>query len=644
RRDSAGAREPPARGLARHPRAVPPWLPAATVWMGQAHWRAAEACVGVAKRLDPEHLQVRLAGEQVMMAPPGDTPIPDDWQALIAADVPQPTLAVCLIVRDEATQIDACLQSVQGADEIIVLDTGSVDDTAKVASRWGAQIHYAAWTEDFAAARNEALAHVTADWVLIIDADERLEGDLATVRRSIDDHGGDQTVLCPLVFNHGQDAQSGTRFRVGRCFANLPNHRFKGRIHERVVSTDGEAIIEWAVDTWRFRHEGYSGTPAHRQAKAERNMALLRRWLQEEPTDPDAHYYAGLELATIGDLNRASAELHAAFEAFTDDASRGLAMLHQLMILEMGGRHNDIVALGEAYQGLCRHLPDYWLALGVAYESIGRKDQAKHCFHEAAQLPADGAAVFETDGARTWKPHLYLAQLAANVGDHTTVMAEVQPLMATYGDHPRLACLYFYGLIAQDRVAEAEAFMVTALSHPATPDAMAEGMVRVLEPLGERASSLFDRLYQLPGAYQAVVRRLMATADWQELVRYSEASVPVIGAEAWLHQAYAWAELQQPAEAEVAYGRAISANPELGLAWHNLGVLSARREDWQTARLAFEGALNVTPRSFPAMIELIEVLAKLGDTDAALPIFQEANQLLPEHPEVIRLAEVLGVR
>ncbi|MBC7542587.1 MAG: tetratricopeptide repeat protein, partial [Candidatus Sericytochromatia bacterium] len=194
------------------------------------------------------------------------------------------------------------------------------------------------------------------------------------------------------------------------------------------------------------------------------------------------------------------------------------------------------------------------------------------------------------------------------------------------------------------RVADAEAFMVHALSDPATPATVAEGMVRVLEPLGERAFPLFDRLYQLPGAYHAVIRRLMATSDWPELQRYAEASVPVIGAEAWLHQAYAFSELQQPAEAEVAYGRAISADPELGLAWHNLGVLSARREDWQTARLAFEGALSVAPASFPAMIELIEVLAKLGDTDAALPIFQEANQLLPEHPEVIRLAEVLGVR
>jgi glycosyltransferase involved in cell wall biosynthesis len=93
-------------------------------------------------------------------------------------------LSAALIVRDEAEHLDACLASLGGlVDEIVVVDTGSRDDSLEVAQRHGAVIGHEAWESDFLTPRNRALDLASGDWILYIDADERVRpADHATVR------------------------------------------------------------------------------------------------------------------------------------------------------------------------------------------------------------------------------------------------------------------------------------------------------------------------------------------------------------------------------------------------------------------------------------------------------------------------------
>ncbi len=86
-----------------------------------------------------------------------------------------PTLSLCMIVRNEEHTLPNCLNSVKDlVDEIIIVDTGSIDRTKEIASQFTSNIHDFAWIDDFSAARNEALKHATGDWLLILDADETL--------------------------------------------------------------------------------------------------------------------------------------------------------------------------------------------------------------------------------------------------------------------------------------------------------------------------------------------------------------------------------------------------------------------------------------------------------------------------------------
>ena len=95
-------------------------------------------------------------------------------------------LSLSMIVRDEAAQIEACLRSVQGfAEELVVVDTGSTDNTVALAQAMGARVEQIEWPGDFAPARNQALQFVSGDWVLVLDADEQLRPEAMAPLRAL---------------------------------------------------------------------------------------------------------------------------------------------------------------------------------------------------------------------------------------------------------------------------------------------------------------------------------------------------------------------------------------------------------------------------------------------------------------------------
>ena len=157
----------------------------------------------------------------------------------------QPTVALCVIARDEEAMIGACLASARPAvDQMVVIDTGSRDNTAAIAHAAGAEVHHLAWTGDFSAARNEALKHVRCDWVLVLDCDERLASwAFQAIREGIRSARAEAYVL-PLTDASELDAppnevvqgrmalrESVWLLRLFRFSADL---RWKGRVHEHV--------------------------------------------------------------------------------------------------------------------------------------------------------------------------------------------------------------------------------------------------------------------------------------------------------------------------------------------------------------------------------------------------------------------------
>ena len=147
-------------------------------------------------------------------------------------------LSACLIAKNEALTLPKCLESLQGvADEIILVDTGSTDKTVEIAESFGAKVFYYEWTNDFSAARNEALLHASGDFILVIDADEFLEEahkqKLRDFLTTTDAEGIFITVKNYLGSLSNLTSVMG--IRVMRLFRR--GHFYTGAIHEQVADS-----------------------------------------------------------------------------------------------------------------------------------------------------------------------------------------------------------------------------------------------------------------------------------------------------------------------------------------------------------------------------------------------------------------------
>ena len=87
-----------------------------------------------------------------------------------------PKISLCMIVKNEEANLEACLRPVCGlVDEIVVVDTGSSDRTREIASDLGARVFDFPWCDDFSAARNESQRYARGEWVFWLDADDRVD-------------------------------------------------------------------------------------------------------------------------------------------------------------------------------------------------------------------------------------------------------------------------------------------------------------------------------------------------------------------------------------------------------------------------------------------------------------------------------------
>lgn len=204
-------------------------------------------------------------------------------------------ISLCMIVKNEERFLPGCLQSVTGlVGEIVVVDTGSTDQTVEIARSFGAKVYNFKWNNDFAAARNFALRHCTLPWILYLDADERLHPEYhSEIRKAIEANQADAFYLKVYSNVSGILGNVPHIQAYPRLFKKLPGARFEGKIHEQITPSLKRLKARFKYLDVTIEHLGYEQDDEVLREKIQRNLQYLKNQVKKEPNNAYALFQLG---------------------------------------------------------------------------------------------------------------------------------------------------------------------------------------------------------------------------------------------------------------------------------------------------------------------------------------------------------------
>jgi tetratricopeptide (TPR) repeat protein len=353
-------------------------------------------------------------------------------------------ISLCAIIKNESHRIADCLDSVQGfVDEAIVVDTGSTDDTVRIAKQHGAKVFKFDWCDDFAAARNYSLKQASGDWILVLDADEKLE---ISAKNRLKQLIQQRDCLSANLLRHEIGAQQSPYSLVSRFFRRHPNICFSGCYHESIddsvtkIRQHDSHWLVYEVPAVSILHYGYQSSEIKLKGKQDLAKRLMHKHLEEFPNDAYMHSKLGalyvesglprqgLELIQQGidllvqsnDSNpqvRFELYYHAAI-AYSHQSDWQLAenFYQQALVLAISdlvklpalnnlgnlwqaqGKHQQAIA---AYQQVTQIAPDFakgFYNLGIALKSSGQMQSATLAYQQVIALDPEFADAYQNLG------------------------------------------------------------------------------------------------------------------------------------------------------------------------------------------------------------------------------------------------------
>ena len=243
-------------------------------------------------------------------------------------------LSLSMIVRNEEARLATCLASVKGfADEMVVVDTGSMDATVAIAEQAGARVEQMEWPGDFAPARNHALQYLKGDWVLVLDADEQLRPEVIPSLKAL---MAQPDVLVINLLRYEIGAAMAPYSSVSRLFRRHPSIQWSRPYHS-MIDESVQALIT-SEPQWRIAncsepailHDGYRPELLSGSDKADRLREAMEDDLKRHPGDPYASAKLGGLLISEGRASEAIPLLRQGLEGATAQSSERYELLLHL--------------------------------------------------------------------------------------------------------------------------------------------------------------------------------------------------------------------------------------------------------------------------------------------------------------------------
>jgi glycosyltransferase involved in cell wall biosynthesis len=320
------------------------------------------------------------------------------------------TISLCMIVKNEEAVIGRCLASVQDiVDEIIIVDTGSSDQTKEIVKQYTDKIYDFEWIHDFAAARNYAFSLATQDYILWLDADDvLLQADKVKFQELKKTLSADVDAVS-MFYNLAVNSQGivSSRLRRNRLVKRAKGFKWIGAVHEYVEVYGNIVSSDVAVTHQPLEHD------------ADRNLKIYEQRLRKgEVFSPRDLYYFANELKDHGLLNRAI-EYYQKFlatnQGWVEDNIGACGKLSDCFF-ELNDDENKLKYI---YLSFNYDTPraEFCCRLGFHHLNANRIKQAIFWYKVATELekPTENWGLVSYD-CWTWLPHIQLCVCYSRVG------------------------------------------------------------------------------------------------------------------------------------------------------------------------------------------------------------------------------------
>lgn len=327
-------------------------------------------------------------------------------------------LTLCMIAKNEAQCIATCLESVQDhVNEIIVVDTGSDDNTRDICRSFGAKVLDHAWNHDFAAARNVGLGCATGDWILWLDADEEVDQDDIQKLHEVIQNTAEDFLAIHLINYYGDSPNADESFQIShvRLFKNHQGIQFDGKIHERLTIPNVKRIVDVPI---RVYHHGYMSHVMKEKKKYERNIQLLTKELVKEDYSPWIHYHIASEYFNIERYTEAFEQVNASIIKFLLKGLQPPALVYRLkylILLNTGSADSALDGIDKAIQ----MYPDYvdlHFFKGLLLLTKEQYASAEQTFQTCIDLGEDNWNYLTMKGTGSFQAWYYKGQCLQKMG------------------------------------------------------------------------------------------------------------------------------------------------------------------------------------------------------------------------------------
>ncbi|WP_088833314.1 glycosyltransferase [Paenibacillus tyrfis] len=346
-------------------------------------------------------------------------------------------VSVCMIVKNEQDCIKNALASIPPDYEVIVLDTGSTDQTVQIAQSSGVIVKKYTWNDNFSDARNYCGSFATGDYILVLDADETLP---ANTNEIVNQFVLQYPKMCASVFIKNQMEEEIKTHRMVRFYPNDRMYLFHGIVHEQVYYKDAPA--EFKPMNLTVTHYGYEQEHYDQKNKISRYLPLYKKHLEENPNDGYMLYQMGKIYFSQNDYSSAIRYLMQSLNiGEADRLYFPVALVMLGYALKETGRSSEAEQLLVNFENDYPDFPDLPFLQGLLAMDTGNIQRIAPAFQRALAI-GESAKYTSVAGVGTYKAAYNLGVYYEIVGN-TSKAKEYYLFSATEDYRPAVERLKF---------------------------------------------------------------------------------------------------------------------------------------------------------------------------------------------------------